>query len=176
MQGRNRNLARVHSLRQSSALVIGEEEDLALPNGAAECTAKLVLAKCAARGGEIVASIEIRVAQKLECVTMKFVGTRFGNDVDLPSAAPSVLRVKIVREDAELRNRVEVRNDHGPRIDVLLGVASVHYERIRELPLSADRDRAGIETAGGRQRAHADVLLGVGSKRCRGNNTRLESK
>jgi hypothetical protein len=154
-------LACVYALRQSSALVIGEEKDLALSDRAAEGSAKLVLIKCAAGRGEIVSGIEVRVAQKFKRVAMKLVGARFCDHIDLSAAVASVFRVEIAGKNAKLGNGIEIRNDRSARVHVFLGVAAVYDERIRKLALAVDRNRSRVQTAGRRKRADADVLLRV---------------
>ena len=107
---------------------------------------------------------------------MKFVGARFRNDVDLPSAVSSVFRIEVAGEDAELGDGVEIGNDRRPRVHVFFGVGAVHDERIRKLPLAVDRNRSRVQSPGGRKRADADVLLGVGSQRGYRNDAGLEGK
>ena len=121
-----------------------QRKRLVLSDRAAECSAELVLVKRAACRRKIVTGIEIRVTKKFERVAMKCIGTRFCNDVDLSSAVPSVFRIEVAGKDAKFGDGVEVRNDRRSRIHVFLGVASVHREGIRELPLSVDRNRPGF--------------------------------
>ena len=160
-KGRDWNLAGVYALGRSRSLVIGEEKDRALSDRAAEGSAKLILVKCAAGRGEIVAGVEVRVTQKFERVAMKLVGARFCDHVDLSAAVASVFCVEVAGKDAELGNGVEIRNDRSARVHVFFGVAAIHDEGIRKLALAVDRNRSRIKTAGGRKRADADVLLCV---------------
>ena len=105
---RDRNLAGVHALGRTRPLIVAEEENFVLANRAAECAAELVLIEGPARGREIIARIEIRVAQELKTVAVKRVGAGFRDDVDLAATEFAVLGVKVVRQNTKLGDGIEI--------------------------------------------------------------------
>ena len=84
------------------ALVIGEEEELVAKERSAKRSAKLVLVINAAGGREIIARIQIGVAQKVEHVAVKLVGSRLRNHVDEPAAVVAVLGVEVIGDNSKL--------------------------------------------------------------------------
>jgi hypothetical protein len=111
--------------------------------------AVLVLAECAAGGGEVVARIEIGVAQKIERAAVEPVGAGLGDYADLSAGKLSVLGIEVAGDDAELGDRIEVGNDGGAGVHVLLDVAAVDAEVVGEFPLAVDGDGAGIQVPEG---------------------------
>ena len=158
LQRRNGDLSGIDSLRQSGALIIGEEENLVLSDRAADGASELVLVKRAAGGRKVVAGIEIRVAQEFEDIAVECVGPRLRDHADLAAAELAVFRVEVAGENPELGDGIQVGNDRRAHVDVLLDVASIQHEAVGEFALAVDRDGAGIQTAGRRKCADAHVL------------------
>ena len=155
---RNGNLARINSLGRASSLIIREEKDLILSNRTARRAAELVLIERPAGGRKIVARVEVRVAREFKRIAVKCVRAGFRHDVDLAAAELAVFRIEVVREDPELRDGIEVRNDRRAHVDVFFHVASIHEESVRKLPLAVDGNGAGIQIAGGGECAGTHVL------------------
>src|SRR4029077_8335382 len=88
------------------ALVIGKEEKLVALDRASHCGAKLVLNKLwsVSRRTEIVAGVKSRVAIKLENTSVERVRSRFCDDFHLAATVVPILRIEIVRDDAEFLN------------------------------------------------------------------------
>ena len=107
---------------------------------------------------------------------MKRVGAGFRDDVDLAAAEFAVLGVKVVRQNAELGDGIEIWNHRRAVVHVLFDVASVHDEAVCKFALPVDRNRAGIQIAGGREHARAHVLHGVARDRGNGNNSGLKGQ
>src|ERR1700733_9024688 len=107
---------------------------------------------------------------------MKLIATRFGDYVDLAAAEFAIFGVEIIGEDAKFGDGIEVRNDGCSEIDVLFDVTSVDHEAIREFALAIDRNCAGVQRAGGRERAGTHVLHSVGSERGGGDHAWLQRK
>ena len=163
--GGHRNQSGIDALPLARALIVGRKEDLVALDGAANGSAELILNKSAAGWGKIVARVQIGVSQELEKVAVKCVAARLGDDVDLAAAEFAILGVKVAGENAELGDGVEIGDDRGPHIHVFFGVASVNDEGVGEFALAVDRNGAGIQIAGRRERAGAHVLHGVGGNR-----------
>ncbi len=172
--GGHADVAGIDALGLARALIVGEEEDLVVANRPAEGSAKLVLAEGAARGREVVAGIEIGVAQEVEGAAVKAVGAGLGDDADLAAAELAILGVEVAGDDAELGDGVEVGDDGGAGVDVFFDVAAVDAEEVGELALPVDRDGAGIESAGGIEDGGAHVLHGGGGDGGRGSNASLQ--
>src|SRR5262249_23540436 len=130
-----------YSLDLAIALVVGEEEDLVTPDGPTERAAELVLVVGSAQRIEESASIEISVAEKLENVTVEMVCSRLSDDVDLPAAVVAVLRIIVVGQNSEFRDRIQVGNRRRPTETGLLHGGPVKQEAIARLALSVDRKR-----------------------------------
>ena len=131
---RNRDLARIDSLGQPRALVIGEEEDLVLADRAAQRSSELVLVERPARGRKVVAGVQIGIAQEFENVAVERVGAGFGHHVDLASAEFAVFRVEVARENPELGDGIQVGDDRGAHVDVFFDVASIQHESCWRIP------------------------------------------
>ena len=162
LERRNRDLARIDSLRRSGALIVGEEENLVLADRAADGSSKLVLVERAARGRKIVAGIQIGVAQEFEDIAVECIGPGFRDHVDLAAAELAVFRVEVAGENPELGDGIQVGNDRRAHVDVFFDVASIQHKAVGKFPLAVDRDGAGIQIAGGRKCADAHILSRVG--------------
>ena len=174
--GRHSDDAGVDTLRLPGSLVIEEEEELVAANRAAEGAAELVLPEGAARRREIIARIEIGIAQELEGVAVKFIGSGFGDNADLAAAVLAILRVEVAGDDAELRDRVEIGNHGCAGVDVLFDVAAVHAEVVGRLALPVDGLVAGVERAGRIENRGAHVLhRRIGDRRL-GSDAGLQRK
>ena len=141
------------ALRRPRRLVVAEEEDLAALERTAERPARLVLVEFRAFGREVVAGVEVGVAEELEHVAAKHVAARLGHDVDDAAVVVAVFRIEVVRQQPELFDGIEIRHDAGAAVHPLLDVAAVDVEAVRGLALTADRHDAGIEPARRRDRA-----------------------
>ena len=80
----------------------------------------------------------------------------------------SILGVEVARDDAKLRDCVEIGNDGGAGIHVFFRVAAVHAEVVGGFPLPVDGDRSGIERSGGIKNRRSHVLHGAGADRVAG--------
>jgi hypothetical protein len=60
----------------------------------------------------------------------------FGNDVDLATTEFPVLCIKIASNDAELGDRIKIRNDGCAGIHIFFGIAPVHTEVVGKLSLA----------------------------------------
>ena len=59
-------------------------------------------------------------------------------DGDHAAVVVPVLGIEVVGQHSELFNRIEIRNDGGAAIHVLLHIDSVHQEAVGRLPLAID--------------------------------------
>ena len=159
---RDRNLTRVHSLGRSRPLIISEEEDLVPSDRSAESPPKLVLLKCPTRGRKVVARIEVCIAQELENIAVKCIGTGLSYNVDLAAAELAVFGIEVIGENPKFINGIEVGNDRRPHVDVFFDIASIDHKAVGKFPLAVNRDGAGIQISGGRERGRAHVLHHVG--------------
>ena len=169
-------MAGVDALRRSRPLIVAEEENLVSANRAAEGAAELILVEGSARGREIIARVEIRVAQEFKTVAVKCIGAGFRDDVDLAAAEFAVLGVKVVRQNAEFGDGIEIGNDRCAVVHVFFDVASVHDETVGKFALTVDGNRAGIQIAGGRKHARAHILHGIARDRGDGDNAGLKGQ
>ncbi len=144
---RHRDIARLDALRRPRRLVVAEEEQLAAHQGPADCPARLVLVEFRAFGREVVAGIEVGVAEELEHVAAEHVAARLRDDVDDAAVVVPVFRIEVVRQQPELLDRIEVRDDAGAAVHPLLHVGAVDVEAVGGFALAADRDDAGVELA-----------------------------
>src|ERR1019366_4372272 len=83
---RDHNPSAVQALRHPRALIVHEEESLALHDWPAEGAAVLILLKHGPLRREEVARIQGCIANELECVPVEAVGAGFCNHADLASA------------------------------------------------------------------------------------------
>lgn len=110
------------------------------PNGAAE----LILAVDAARGREIIARIRIGIPQEIESIAVKFIGAGFCQYVDHATTEVTVFRVKVVGNDPELRNGVDIGYDGCAVSHLLLNIAAIHQEAVGVSSRAADRQRSVV--------------------------------
>jgi hypothetical protein len=103
----------------------------------------------AASGREKIARVEIGVSQEFEGVPMKLVGSGFRNDVDLASGIFPILRVKVVGQDSEFGDGIEIGNDGGGHAAGLFGIGAIDQEAVGGLPLAVDGDGSRVQIAGG---------------------------
>ena len=134
------------------------EERLVLKNGTAERTAKLILAEGAAGWREVVACVEIGIAEEFERVTVKCVGSGFSDHADLACAAGAELRGIVAGVDAKFRNGFEaglqpesagVHQVQAPRRDALAARAAGIASRRRFICKTRRRIRPAWTTSAG---------------------------
>ena len=166
----------INALRLPGSLVVGEEENPVVANRSADGASELVLPEDAPRWRKVVARVEIRIAQKIECVAVECIAARFGDDVDLPAAEFSVLSIEVAGNNAEFVNRIQVRYDRRSGIHVLFDIGAIHAEKIGKLPLSIHRDCARIKRSRRVQDRGAHILHGGGSDRCLRGHSWLQRK
>src|SRR6201997_4274310 len=136
--GRNSHISSV-------LLVIPEEEDLAFYDRAAHRSAKLVLVPWPSPVPiEIIRRIERGIAEELKDVAMNLIRPGLGYDVDLPTGEIPIRRVKVVRNNPKLRQRVQVWHHRRSRISVLLHRHAIQQIAIGRLPHAIHRQIAGI--------------------------------
>ena len=156
------------------SLVIREEEKLFLPDGATDGAPILILVKDGAFRREVVSRIETGVAEELEDIAVKAVGTGLGHDVDDAAGETAILGIDVARQDAELGNGVEVGNDAGLLTDRLLHAYAVQIEGIVRFALSVDGKLTGIglTRCGNGAEAASGAGIGCTARRDR-DDTRL---
>ena len=120
-----RGWSAAYRLHHSVALIIGEKENLVANDRAAKCSAELVLVVSAflPRWIEVVARIQIGVAQEFEDVSVPLVCAGFGYDVDLRAGIIAVFGIGVVGQNAKFRDGIEVRNRARTRISNFLNVS-----------------------------------------------------
>src|SRR5262249_59404887 len=121
------------------ARVVAKKKFPVLGDWPADHTAELVLPVEAALRGIEVPGVQRGIAQELECAAVQPIATRAGHDIDDPTAGVAVLRVEVVREDAEFGDGIEIRNDGSAAVHQFLHVAAIHYETVDVFALPADR-------------------------------------
>ncbi len=117
--------------------------------GPPNATAELILIEGGAGVIEVAFSIEIRVAEKLEGVTVKLACARFADDSDDAAVVVAVFGIEVCGKDAELFDGVEVWDDGGAAVHVLLHVDTVDHEAVGGFALAVDGEVAGVGVAGG---------------------------
>src|SRR5208282_2605433 len=145
-----------------------------LSERAAERSSKLVLLELCAFGREVVARVKIGITQKLETVSVKLTATRLGENENLPTAVIAVFGIETVGQNAQLLDRIEIRNNGGSHVDVLLHVTAVDAKPIRRFALAADGGASRIEVAGRGGAGNAAHDDGIGLLRTGGNDARLK--
>ncbi len=80
---------------------------------------------------------------------MEVAGAGFADDGDDAAVVVAVLGIEVGGEDAELFDGVEVGNDGGAAVHVLLHVDSVDHEAVGGFALAVDGEVAGVGVAGG---------------------------
>ena len=85
------------------SLIVAKKENLVFLYRAAESSTKLILLEISpSSSSEEVGGVEIGIAEKVERVSVKLIGSGFGDDIDLAAAEVSIFRVEIVGNDAKL--------------------------------------------------------------------------
>ena len=166
--GWNRNESGLNPLRGPSRFVIGKEEHLLPLERSPNSPARLILIECGSLRRKVVPRVERGVAKELEHVAVQHIAARLGDDVDDAAIVVTVLGIEVVRQDAELIDRVEVRHDRCAAVHVLLDVATIHEKAVRGFALATDRHITRVELSGRRDRAgHArhDHRIGLDRRR-----------
>ena len=114
----------------SGSLVVAKKENFVFLYWATHCSAKLVLNVDAAGWGIVVPCIQAGVAQKLEDVAVKAVGSGLGDDVDLTAAVVAVFCIEVIGNNAKLSDRVKVWNQRGAVVHAFLRISSIDHESI----------------------------------------------
>src|SRR5215470_9082758 len=154
-----RKIARVGDIRPNDiasyaarALVVDKEEQSVLQNGAADSAPKLVLLEIVLgpdRGRIVeIARIEVGIPQKLKSTSMKRICSCLGGHIDLATAVIPILGVKIVCDNAEFRDGVQVRQDGCAIVLAFYHVGAVYHETVGTLPLSIDGLVPRVRAAG----------------------------
>ena len=125
-------------------LIVSEIEDLILLEGSARSAAKLILLPWTASRGQVVFGIEVSVAQVLENIAVQRVRTVFGDDVDLAAGEITVLGIKVVGDDAELAEGVQIGDDGGSRECELLHGDAIEQIAVGGFSHAIDRLVAGV--------------------------------
>ncbi len=175
-EGGNADVAGVDALGLAGALIVDEVEDFIAMDGAAEGAAELVLAEGSAGGREVVAGVEIGVAEEVEGAAVEAVAAGFGDDADLAAAELTDLGVEVAGDDAELGDGVEIGNDGGSGVYVFFGIAAVDGEVVGKFALAVDGDGAGVEGSGGIEDGGSDVLNGGVGDGCAGGDACLQGQ
>src|SRR5215470_14594775 len=89
---------------------------------------------------KIVSRIQVGIAHEFEDVPVQGIGARLRNDVDLPAAVVPVFRVVVIGKNAELGQRVKIRNGRRATIPEFLDDKTVQQEAVVCFTLSIDRD------------------------------------
>src|SRR5678815_4840227 len=98
--------------------------------------------------GEISCGVKCFVAQKLECATVESIRSGFGNHIDLATRIVPIFSVKIVGDNTEFSNRIQVWNNRCARESKFLNCRSIQQKSIGRLALPVDRQVPGIQIAG----------------------------
>ncbi len=128
------------ALPQPETFVIAEKEGVALPDGAAEAAAELVLLECrrGARAGEEVLGVHLFVAKELEEASMEVTGPGLGDQVDDAAGGAAEFRGVAVGDELEFGERVH-GGLHDDRADItLVVVEAVDHEVVVVSVLAVD--------------------------------------
>ncbi len=96
---------------------------------------------------EIITGVEQGVPEELESIAVKGVAAGLGDDANHPAVVVAVFGVEIVGEDAQLLDGIEVGNDRGSAVHMLLHVDGIHHEAVSGFALAVDGNVAGIRVA-----------------------------
>ena len=75
-------------------------------------------------------------------------GSRSAATIASRELIEAVLGIEVVGQHPELFDRIEVRNDGGAAIHVLLHIDPVHHEAVGRFALAIDGQVSGIQVAG----------------------------
>ena len=112
------------------SLVVDKKENLVFLYRATKCSAKLVLNVNAASWGIVVPGIQVSVAQKVEGVAVKTVGSGLGDDIDLAAAVVAIFGIEVIGNNAKFGDRVQIWNERGAIVNAFLRVSSIDHEPI----------------------------------------------
>ena len=138
VEGGWNDLSYLSALRLTSALVVGEEEELVLEDGAAEVAAEDVANEFARSvgfaAGELCLFVEEVIGYR-ECRTMilisstvEAIGARLGDETNLRAGGASGFSVGIARGDAELFDRILSQTEdasEGEAVDLIVVVDAI---------------------------------------------------
>ena len=97
--------------------------------------------------------IQVMVPHVQEAAAMEFVGPRLGDGIDDPTRVSAKLRAEVVRLDAELLQRIRIRQRHGGVAVVVIVLTAIQdvVGRVSAATVNRNRRYPGI----GRARGHA---------------------
>ena len=163
-------------LRHFRSLVVAKVKEPVAENMSTKGSAELIPVIRSALACKIVRRIKVRIPKEFEGAAVQIVCSGLRGDDDLPTAEVSVLCAEIARENAEFRDRIKIGHHARDVVEVLFDRAAVHRKAICSLPLTADRNIAGVEIArwrsGGATRHHDGIRL-LGTLR---NHASLQSQ
>ncbi len=149
--GGDGDVSRGDALRGSGSLVVGEEEELVALDGAGYRTAKGSAELALVEGGaglvEVSPGVEVGVAEELEGFAVEVAGAGFADDADDAAVVVAVLGIEVGGEDAELFDGVEVGDDGGAAVHVLLHIDAIDHEAVGGFALAVDGEVAGVGVA-----------------------------
>ena len=88
-------------------MIVTKKENLVFFDWPADGSAELILLEISpSSSSEIVGGVEIGIAEKIEKVPVKSIGSRFCDDINLAAAEVSIFRVEIVGDDAKFGDGV----------------------------------------------------------------------
>ena len=147
-------------------LRIDEEKGLVFPDRAAYRTAPLIQVELLGAGGEEAPRIEARVAEVFEDGAVKLVRPRFGRHKHGRTRAGSVLRGIVIRQNLELLDGIERRQDRNAAGGQFIVVFAIEQPVGAVGARAADRQREGaarryLAAGAGSEKA---VRVGFGSR------------
>jgi hypothetical protein len=115
------------SLVRNQLLVVDEEEQLVLDDGAAEKTAKLIRLIGSSRLREEIPRIQIVIPQEIEDLAMKLVSAGFNSKIDDCASEGAVLGIRVAGFHLERLDGVERRRDADEGVERLGIVNPVNH-------------------------------------------------
>jgi hypothetical protein len=161
--------AGLDALDLTLSLVIGEEEDSLLPNWPSEGATTLILMEGRTLWREVVTRVQMGVAEEFEEIAVEVVSAGLRDDFDDAAGEAPILGIYVARKNAELGNRVKIRNDPGLLADGLLHACAVEVVGVVGLALTMNRELSSFGACGGhcaKSAARAGITCSSGSNRC----------
>ncbi len=119
------------SLADATSFVRKKKESTVFLYRTTDSAAKLVLIPLRPGGIEVALRIQNRIAEVLEEVAMKVVGSGFCDYVHDRTRIPAVFGVERIGNDAEFFDAIRRRLDGGKVHELVIGIAAVYAEVIR---------------------------------------------
>src|SRR5437763_398588 len=136
-EGRHGNQPGIDALALPRALIIAKNEKPVFPDRPSHSSAELILTVKAAFRGEKVTGVQIRIAQELKGASMQLIGSGARHHVDYAAAIVAEFGVKIVGEDPEFGDGIEIRNNRSATVHQLFYVTPINHESVGIFALSA---------------------------------------